>query len=200
MSPDDLQAERRVTGWILAGLAASLSAAAVWWLVDGRLGDHLGLTRPVDRPLVAWTLTFVIVAGYCVHTLRIPLVRRLALEPSGLKLVGIWAAVVSGVVEEVVFRRILMDWLLTLGAPATLQVLGSALAFGVAHAAWVLMGGQIRAVIPVVGATTVLGAALAVLYLVAGRNVLPSAAAHVAINLVIEPGLVLAAVTGRWRR
>jgi hypothetical protein len=41
-----------------------------------------------------------------------------------------------------------------------------------------------------------LGAALAVVYLASGRNVAPCIAAHLLINALVEPGLVLAAVRG----
>jgi hypothetical protein len=42
--------------------------------------------------------------------------------------------------------------------------------------------------------------ALAIVYLVAGRNVAPCVAAHFLINAFIEPGLVLAAVRGEMGR
>ncbi len=59
---------------------------------------------------------------------------------------------------------------------------------------WGLLGRRKRFDWQEMFATTVLGGALAIVYLVAGRNVLPVVAAHIAINLVIEPGLLVSAV------
>ncbi|ONK11763.1 CAAX amino terminal protease self- immunity [Streptomyces sp. MP131-18] len=134
--------------------------------------------------------------SYSWYTLRaVPAVRRHVFELSRLKLIGIWAAVVSGVVEEIVLRQLLVDGLSAAGAARAVQVLTSAAVSGAAHALWVLIRGAWRVALPVVASTAALGALLAILHLVADRNVLPAIAAHVAINLVIEPWLILAAVS-----
>lgn len=106
---------------------------------------------------------------------------------------------VSGVVEEVVFRAKLMDWAMSAGFGPVAQVAISAVVFGVAHAAWILLRGELMVVLPVVVATTLLGAMLAVVYLVADRNILLPVIAHTGINLVIKPWLILAAVAGKFR-
>src|SRR5690606_9756731 len=79
-----------------------------------------------------------------------------------------------------------------------LQVLAAAVAFGLAHSVWVLLSRAARIIAPVAIATTTLGAALGATYLLADRNVLPVIAAHIVINLVIEPSLLLSSVNGRW--
>ncbi|WP_199432902.1 CPBP family intramembrane glutamic endopeptidase [Qaidamihabitans albus] len=108
-------------------------------------------------------------------------------------------AIVGGIVEEVVFRQKLMDLLPSWGTHVVWQVLLSAVVFGVAHAAWVLLRGELAIVLPVVVSTAVLGALLAITYVVGDRNVLPAIVAHVGINLVIEPWLILAGVSGQWK-
>lgn len=55
-----------------------------------------------------------------------------------------------------------------------------------------------RIIIPVTSATTALGVALGVTYLLADRNALPVIIAHIVINLIIEPWLLLSAVNKRW--
>ena len=39
---------------------------------------------------------------------------------------------------------------------------------------------------------------LAIVYVVGGRAIAPCIAAHAVLNLLIEPWLLIAAITGRW--
>ena len=98
------------------------------------------------------------------------------------------------------FRRLLMDYLDRQSFGDAMQVLASALTFGMAHGVWGLFGKSIRAALGATIATGILGGALAIVYLVAGRNVAPCVAAHFLINAFIEPGVVLAAVRGEMGR
>lgn len=192
----------RRTGWILASIAGSLTLVIIWWLLrdpETFLRTRLGVTAEVGRLPWAWVLMVAIALGYSAYTVRaVTVVRENLSTWSWLKLIGVWAAICTGIVEEVVFRQMLMDGLMGAGAAVPVQVGVSALLFGLAHASWALLGGQWRLALPVVVATTVLGALLAVLYIVAGRSTLPSISAHILINLVIEPWLILAAVTRTW--
>jgi hypothetical protein len=58
------------------------------------------------------------------------------------------------------------------------------------------MGKSLRAAIGATVATGFLGMMLAVVFLLAGRSLAPCSVAHFVINLLIEPGLVLAATRG----
>ncbi|HEY8048216.1 MAG TPA: CPBP family intramembrane glutamic endopeptidase, partial [Ramlibacter sp.] len=78
------------------------------------------------------------------------------------------------------------------------QVVGSALAFGAAHAVWGLFGRSLRAAAGAMIATGLLGAGFAVVYLLSGRNLMPCIAAHFGIDALLEPGLVLAATRGEF--
>lgn len=92
-----------------------------------------------------------------------------------------------------------MDFAAELGLHAVWQVLLSAVVFGLGHSSWILLRGEASFAWPAVVATSVLGGLLAVVYLVGGRNLLPAIAAHSLIDLVVEPWLMLAAVSGRWK-
>lgn len=76
----------------------------------------------------------------------------------------------------------------------------SAVAFGLAHGAWALVGRDFRSALLAIVSTSLLGLSLAIIYLAAGRNLGPCILAHVTINVVIEPWLMLSAVSGRWGR
>src|SRR5690625_5082033 len=194
--------DRRRTAWILSATSLFFTLVITFWYLrspDGFFTDTLGINDGAWTSFVPWVLGAAIAVAYATFTVRgNPVVDRHKLELSPLKLVGIWVAVGRGVVEEAVFRQLLMDALFDRGAGSVVQVAVSAVVFGVAHALWVFLGGDFKIARPVVVATTLLCAALAVLYLVADRNVLPAIIAHIGINLVIEPWLILAAVSGRF--
>lgn len=191
---------RSLTGWILIGICGSMSiVVAIWFIQDptGFFGNRLGFNSQALQIPWAWTLALAVAAGYSFFTLRaVPFVGEHKFELSRLKLLGIWAAIVSGIVEEIVFRQKLMDLAATWGIHTVWQVLLSAAVFGFAHGIWLLLSGEIKTVVPVIAATTILGGLLAIVYVIAGRNVLPAIAAHTVINLVIEPWLILSAVSG----
>jgi uncharacterized protein len=145
-------------------------------------------------------LAILVTIGFVALSARFPSVRANLLRPSWLKLLALGLALVSGIFEECVFREMLMDAARNHGANALLQVLLSAIAFGLAHGIWALFRGSWRAGIGAIVATGILGAALAVVYLASGRSVAPCVAAHCLMNVLIEPGLVLAAVRGEMGR
>ena len=81
-----------------------------------------------------------------------------------------------------------------------MQVLVSGAAFGLVHAMWAFFGGSFSAGLQAMAATAVLGAALGAVYLASGRSLAPCIVAHFVITVLIEPGLVLAAVRGQLGR
>lgn len=195
----DPQMERKKTGWILLGLSLGMLIPVL--MFPNYFYSLSGIPTAGDIGAVAWALSGLIAAGYIMYTFwAVPFVRSMQSELSALKAIGIVAAFASGLLEETVFRKMLMDWLGGQGAGAITQIAVSGFIFGITHSAWVALKGEIKIVLPVVISTAALGAALAALYIVSGRNVLPCIAAHIAINLVIEPWLMLAAVSGKWRR
>jgi membrane protease YdiL (CAAX protease family) len=116
----------------------------------------------------------------CLRRVRctLPSVRATMLRPSWLKLLGIAVAVAAGILEEVVFRKLLMDWLASNAYGTVVQVLASALAFGAAHGVWGLFGRSMKAAGGATVATGALGLGLAVVYIVSGRSLAPCVAAQ----------------------
>ncbi len=137
------------------------------------------------------TIAFVVLSAT-----RLPSVRANLFRISWLKLLALGTALVAGILEEIVFRSMLMDAARDRGANALLQVLLSAITFGLIHGVWALFRGSWRAGFGAVVATGILGAALAAVYLASGRSLAPCVAAHCLLNALAEPGLVLAAVRG----
>jgi membrane protease YdiL (CAAX protease family) len=109
-------------------------------------------------------------------------------------------ALLTGFFEEAFFRKTVMDIALQHGQGAVLQVGISALVFGAAHAIWVVFGGKLRAALAIVISTSLLGGLLAVVYLFGGRSVGPCIAAHIGLNLFLEPWMIMSSVTGSWGR
>lgn len=193
---------RQVTGLLIVGTTSGMAIPLVLWLIRDPawfVTDLLGVNQTAASIPWAWVLAAVIVVAYVAYTFwAVPFIKEHAASFTGLKLLAIPLALVTGTLEELLFRKFLMDWLDGLGAAGVLQVLAAAVAFGVAHSLWVLFSRDARIIVPVVTATTALGTALGATYLLADRNVLPVIAAHIAINLVIEPWLLLSSINGRW--
>jgi hypothetical protein len=165
------------------------------------LFQDLGFERGSIAPPMAWILATITVIAYVLYTMKaIPLVLAKQREISLFKLLGILSAVVGGIVEEVFFRRWTMDMFMKGGFNPILQVIISGLAFGLVHASWTLLAKRnFKATLPAILSTSILGIFLAIIYLVGGRNLGPCIFAHVLINIVIEPWLMLSAVSGMWR-
>jgi hypothetical protein len=165
------------------------------------LFQNLGFEREPMAPPLAWILATIVVIVYVLYTMRaIPFVASMQCEISLFKLLGILSAVVGGIVEEVFFRRWTMDMFMKGGFNPILQVIISGVAFGSAHWSWSLLAKRdFKAVLPAILSTSILGIFLAIIYLAGGRNLGPCIFAHVLINFVIEPWLMLSAVSGKWR-
>jgi uncharacterized protein len=195
--------DRHKTGWILGAASVTMFTPLAMVLAGRRIAvfEHLGFeSGSLASPL--WWILAVIVAGvYVIYTMRaIPLVADMQREISLFKLLGIASAVVGGIVEEAIFRRWVMDMLASGAFPIIAQVAVSAVAFGLAHGLWALVGRNSKSALLAIVSTSLLGCALAIIYLAAERNLGPCILAHVTINVVIEPWLMLSAVSGRWGR
>jgi hypothetical protein len=162
--------------------------------------QNLGFEKETIAPPLAWIFAAIVGIGYVFYTMKaIPLVASMQREISLFKLLGILAALVGGIVEEVFFRRWIMDMLMSRGFTSIIQVVISGVAFGLAHTSWTLLTKRgIKVTLPgAILSTSVLGIFLAIIYLAGGRNLGPCIFAHVLINIVIEPWLMLSAVSGK---
>ncbi len=191
--------ERRITAAILLGASAIMLFPLIlsWSGRNIPLVANLGFSADDLAPLHVWIIAIAFAGAYIFYTFwAVPFVREKQSELSLFKAVGVIAAFASGIMEEVVFRRWLMDSALALGIPSIGQVALSAIVFGASHLVWHAFSAD-RKFSPYAAASTIAaGAALAVIYLLGDRNLGPCIAAHMLINVVIEPWLVLAAVSG----
>ena len=189
---------QKKAAWILATLLAVEGGFVGWWYaVNGpKFLAYLGLTAGREGSVLGWILALVVTAAFVVFSLRLPSVRANLIMPSWLKLLALPMALAAGILEEVVFRGSLMNYLQHQGAGVAVQMLASGLAFGAVHGIWGLFGGSSQAALGATVVTGVLGTALALVYVAAGRSLLPCIAAHALIDALIEPGLVLAACRG----
>ncbi|HZR25978.1 MAG TPA: CPBP family intramembrane glutamic endopeptidase [Vicinamibacterales bacterium] len=190
-----------------AVILASIAVAEGLWVVGNlqaagyaQFARFLGF-RDVHATMAGWTaaiITFLAFTGYALTQFRS--VRENALAWSFLKVLGIVVAVTAALCEEGLFRKALMDRLATDQYGVALQIAASAFVFGALHGVWGLFRGSIVAAIGATVATGVLGLALAIVYVISHRVLAPCVVAHFLINLVVEPGLMLAAVRGEMSR
>ena len=196
-----ISAEKK-SAWILFGIAAAEGA----WVALNAWHNPAGFARFLDLDsgnpgaVLGWLCAAVTTGLFLAMSLRLPSVREHLFKPSFLKLLALGVAVAAGLLEEAVFRKLLMDGLMHAGYGPVLQVLASAAGFGAAHGVWGFFGKSGRAALGATLATGALGALLAVAYLAAGRSLLPCIAAHFLLDALVEPGLVLAACRGEMSR
>jgi uncharacterized protein len=196
-----MTAERK--SGIILGIITALEAG--WVLMNLQISGwrfirYLGFAPGMTGNLAGWIAAAIATVIFVAFALRLPSVRENLFRPSFLKLLAIALAIASGILEEVMFRRWTMNWLMAHGYGAVIQVLGAGLVFGVIHGIWGLMGKSFRAAIGATAATGFLGMMLGIVFLLAGRSLAPCIVAHFAINLLIEPGLVLAVTRGEMGR
>lgn len=187
---NEVNARRRTT--LLAGavIGSFVIALSAWILPNpGRFLESMGQASEV--PALGWILAIIVAIAYTAYTLwAVPTVRTIAIEWSRFRLLAIPLALLSGVLEEMFFRRVVMDALAGDGVPLLLQIVLSAALFAVVHGVWVLFAKSWRIATPVLCSTFALGVLLSVVYVASDRVIIPAILTHVAINLVIEPGLL----------
>jgi uncharacterized protein len=187
--------------WIFLLVALALYGWGTWALATGRRGVSelprllgIGVENP-GHPL-GWALAALVAIVFCWMGMRgYPLIREHLFDWSAMKAAAIVFAMGSGIIEEVWFRQVPMDWLQVRGWSALTQVLIVALVFGAMHGVWGAAARNVRVALASVAATGLLGAGLAVVYLAAGRVVAPCIWSHAAINMVLEPWLLVAAMS-----
>lgn len=183
---------RRRTALLAVFALAALTVPLLFWVPPDPDQFLTALGFGAEIPLSGWVTAALVVLTYTVYTMwAVPEIRPIVTEFSWFRAIAIPLALLSGVVEEYFFRMLVMDTFAGVGMPVVLQVLVSALIFASAHIVWVLFSRSWRAVMPILFSTTGLGVLLGLVYLFSDRIVLPAVIAHIAINLVIEPGLLL---------
>jgi membrane protease YdiL (CAAX protease family) len=163
------------------------------------VGRWLGLgTQSIS--VAVWVAALAIAMAYAsASMISLPAIRENVFAVNRLKILGIVFAFITGTFEEWFFRKWLMDLGASRGLSVIWQIAGSGVIFGLAHAIWGLFGGNLRAFFSSMAFTTVLGLALAWLYVFAARQLAPAVWSHILINLIIEPWLLLGVLDLRNR-
>jgi membrane protease YdiL (CAAX protease family) len=191
------QATLRITGAVIGQVATVLLLISYLRWQRRSLAD-LGLSG--SAPAWGWISAFVLAAVISSLILLGPL--RGGAPLSELSLFHIYNSLAAGLgagfCEEIVFRGFVMSALSWAGSGRLAQVLVSALLFGLAHVGWTAIGPGFNArvfsssVLP----TAVFGALYAGIYLISKRSLMPVIMAHAITDMLIEPWLLLGALSG----
>ena len=198
----DPKAKRRAI--IFLAIAGALLWIPTSQLLVGRPPNFLRnlgfFSGPSGTPL-AWALAIAAAVAYSAFTIRnIPLVRQYWRSLSFLKLFVIPIAAAAAIVEEALFRRVIMGWVLDAGGGAIVQVLATGMIFGLAHGIWGIATGRIIAGLGATIATGAVGVVLGIVYVVGERSLAPVIVSHFIIDAVIQPGIMFAAFSGQMPR
>ncbi len=155
-----------------------------WLKGQGRSLSDIGWRGPTT--LLAVLLGIVFAAAYSAYTLSNPLIGPHAGEISLFKLAGVAVGIIGAFVEECVFRGYIISELQHIKVSTLTQILVSGASFGLVHIGFDLAGVLI---------TFVMGIVMATVYVIGKRSLTPSLISHAAINIVIEPWLLLFIVT-----
>jgi membrane protease YdiL (CAAX protease family) len=204
----DLRAKRIVWGFLVG--VTLLEGGLIYFSFPEILTDTTRIRHytfvPPGTP-TAWLLAAAATIAYVTYAaLRSPVIRAHMLAPAtwgtfiGVRLIALPMAFVTGFFEEAFFRKLLMNLAMHHGYGPIEQVAISAIVFGVAHGFWAIFGGNWRAALGPMISTGLLGGVLAVVYLIGDRSLAPCAAAHIVINLFLEPWLIISSATNAWGR
>ncbi len=111
-----------------------------------------------------------------------------------VKLIALVAALAAALFEETLFRGFLMNILRVKGRGPLFQVIVSGVAFGLAHGVWGMFAPA--HILGYIAATTVLGLALACVFVLGKRSLTPVILSHFLIDAVLEPWLLLHVLRG----
>jgi membrane protease YdiL (CAAX protease family) len=163
-----------------------------WFFTSDNFFTLLGFSTLANVSFLAWCTAALVVALYVWGAASVSTVREHMFKLNKLKYMALLGAVVSGFFEELVFRKLLMDYLQEQGLGNFMQVIVSGLAFGLAHLVW---GGKaLSAAINATFYTFFLGAGLALVYIISDRNLALCIIAHTMVTGLIEPGLIKSAL------
>ena len=195
--------DRRKTALILGMTSlfmfSPLAMSLFWHPIP--MFQNLGFERESIAPPLAWILATITAIAYVLYTMKaIPLVLAKQREISLFKLLGILSAWSAASSKKSSFD--VGPWICSCRVAL---IPSSRSSFPASHLVWhitswtLLAKRDFKATLPAILSTSILGIFLAIIYLAGGRNLGPCIFAHVLINIVIEPWLMLSAVSGKWR-
>lgn len=191
--------ETRLATFLIGAIVGELAALLVLRALLRKRGlslRALGLGKATNwRGLALGVAVALAYAG--VTAALNPAVGSNLLRFGALKVLAVVAALVAGLVEETIFRGYIMATLGQMGSGHVTQVVVSAAVFALAH-----FYGFVSpvALLTTFAFTLILGAALAVTYLVGKRSLTPVIIGHTLVDLIIEPWLLLSFFTGAVSR
>jgi len=182
---------------ILALLISTMGTFVVLNMLSNFTGfvEYIGFGAEGNGTLLSWILALVVVAVYSFSASTISDIRFYMFKMDLLKGMAVLAAVCAGIVEEIVFRKWIMDYLASSDYSIAIQVIASGLAFGVVHLIWGMRNW--KAGVNAGLSTFMLGIALAVVYVVGERSLAPCIVAHFLVSALIEPGLLISVQKNR---
>ncbi|MFC3335787.1 CPBP family intramembrane glutamic endopeptidase [Flavobacterium palustre] len=193
--------QRRKTALILISMSIPMFIPLLMQMLGYRLiiFNNIGLDENNLASWYAWITALVVTLLYVLYTFKkIPFVYEMQKEVSLFKLIGL-LSIIGGLIEELVFRQWLMDLLDSKGYGAIIQVLISGILFALIHIIWVIFSRDMKFLRGAFISTFLLGTLLAIVYLIGNRNVGPCIISHALINVIIEPWLLLAAISKNWK-
>ena len=166
-----------------------------WITTSQNIAEYTGFSSVTSVAPSAWLAAAALVIVYVWGAASISTVREHMFKLDKLKYTAMVGALISGFFEEIVFRKLLMDYMHQQQISELWQILASGAVFGIAHLVW---GGKaISAAINATFYTFFLGAGLAIIYILSERNLAVCIIAHAIVTGLIEPGLIKAAVLNK---
>lgn len=196
-----IDSKRRKTALILTSMSLPMFIPLLMQMLGYRLVifNNIGLNSNSLAPWYAWISALVVTLLYVLYTFKkIPFVYKMQKEVSLFKLIGL-LSIIGGLIEELVFRQWLMNVLDSKGYGMIIQVLISGILFALIHILWVIFSRDKKFLLGAFISTFLLGTLLAIVYLIGNRNVGPCIISHALINIIIEPWLLLAAISKDWK-
>lgn len=188
-------AEQQTQKIILSIILVQGGILLFWLFTSDNFLQQLGFFELSGINFYAWFASVLLVTTYVWGAAHISYVRQHMFCFDKLKYLAITGALISGVFEEIVFRKLLMDYLEGNGFGDALQIIISGITFGLAHLVW---GGKaLAAAVNATFYTFFLGAGLALIYILSDRNLAPCIIAHFIVTGLIEPGLIKSAVLNK---
>jgi hypothetical protein len=180
-----------VLNWIMFAVCLSLLH------LRGQTLPDIGWRRPATRR--SWILAIVVavlVAGSALASFG--KTAQLLTDWSFYRIsLGVVLGGSAGICLEMIFRGFVMTQARDAGLPVILQITLSAILFALAlnRMAWSGFPGhpEFWAVVGTTASSTVLGIAFAIIYVIGNRSLNPAIAAHAAIDMIVEPGMILMA-------
>lgn len=158
---------------------------------------QIGLWAP--SPARGWIAALLVAALFIGFNLALPLQGQKHLGEVSLFHIynSLLAGVGAGFMEEILFRGFLMSELAWAGFGKAVQVIVSAILYGLVHSAWGITSGMFtwQMVGGAVIGTGIFGLFCAVVYLLSRRSLMPVIVGHAVIGIVIEPWLFLVALS-----